>query len=111
MLNKIEPSLRSHAMAVICGHTVSEASWHGDVNKPRTERKTSCGFCHRRSVPDFEHVMWQCDVFHNRPVKPSSVVQSTLGWHDCATETDYGEAVLRHMASVRAALVRLRKSI
>ena len=83
MLNKIEPSLRSHAMAVICGHTVSEASWHGDVNKPRTERKTSCGFCHRQLVPDFEHVMWQCEVFHNRPVKPSSVVQSTLGSHDC----------------------------
>ena len=63
-----------------------------------------CDMCGNTTVfPDWYHLTWKCPSFAaGRPPEPADPVQLRLAWPPSDDNPDYNDAVLTHMAAVRA---------
>lgn len=89
-----------HGKAVLIGAAASTAYYQ----MQRTGVvETFCFWCKKNVVPSWDHLCWQCDAFQEtRPEIPDSIMQRRLGWPVISRGTIYANAVLTHLASVRA---------
>ena len=111
MLAHLPAHLLAHAWAVVCGHVVSQAQYHGDPTRDRSDRDRICWFCQKKTIPTFLHAMWECDApqFAERPVLPTCSLQLHLGWPDPTKDNAHNTKVLVHMAEVRRDLTSMRR--
>ena len=111
MLAHLPAHLLAHAWAVVCGHVVSQAQYHGDPTRDRSDRDRICWFCQKETIPTFLHAMWECDApqFAERPVLPTCSLQLHLGWPDPTKDNAHNTKVLVHMAEVRRDLTSMRR--
>lgn len=110
LLKQLPGHLTAHAWAVVCGHVVSQAQYHGDPTRDRTDRDHFCWSCQKEIIPSFLHAMWECDApqFAERPSLPTCNLQLCLGWPDPTKGHAQNTEVLVHMAEVRRDLPSMR---
>ena len=74
--------------------------------------EAGCDLCGDRSVfPDWYHLTWKCTAFAaGRPPEPVDPVQLRLAWPPSDADPIYNDAVLIHMAAVRARILSFAPS-
>lgn len=65
---------------------------------------SGCDLCENSNVfPDWHHLVWSCPAFaRGRPPEPQDRMQCRFAWPPNSANRGYNEAVLHHMAAVRA---------
>ena len=65
---------------------------------------SGCDLCENSNVfPDWYHLVWSCPAFaRGRPPEPQDRMQCRFAWPPNSANPGYNEAVLNHMAAVRA---------
>ena len=100
MARKVFQKQGSHGRAVMTGAFWSSAKrskTEGDMHK-------TCPWCKSNSIPDTDHLFWQCPHFREtRPFsKPHLVMQCRFGWPEPGANQAINEMVVYHMAQVRS---------
>ena len=90
-----------HGRAVLTGAANSLSCYQKMYEHIAT---AGCGMCRDCSVfPDLYHLTWKCPCFAaGRPPEPADAIQLRLAWPPSDADPDYNDAVLSHMAAVRA---------
>ena len=94
-------STSKHGRAVLTGAANSLSCYQKMYEKSAT---AGCDMCGNTTVfPDWYHLTWKCPSFAaGRPPEPADPVQLRLAWPPSDDDPDYNDAVLTHMAAVRA---------
>ena len=92
-------SLDGWELSVMSGCVTSDAKW---------KSRDFCRFCNQFTCPSTFHLLWECQAFrHLRTFDPPAcALQARLGWGPGGVSH-----VLRQMANVRQAAVKLRLSL
>ena len=103
MARKVFQKQGSHGRAVMTGAFWSSAK----RSKTEGDMQKTCPWCKSNSIPDTDHLFWQCPHFREtRPFsKPHLVMQCRFGWPDRGANQAFNEMVVYHMAQVRAMML------
>ena len=73
---------------------------------------SGCDLCTNSNVfPDWHHLVWSCPAFaRGRPPEPQDRMQCRFAWPPNSANRGYNEAVLNHMAAVRAQVMTFSPS-